>query len=208
MEVGGVKRGRWFLPDAPDVLGDLRRQVGITIEGMDAFAAWAAGDEHAGAVVHAVEHRADVAKRELRGSLRAAFITPMEPEDVFALSRGVDSILNHAKDAIGEAEVMNCRPDAGVARMAALLAQALANIGEAITRLAARRDDAIDAADAAVKAERRLEKEYRAAMAGLMGVGDLGEVTARRELYRRCSQMGETAVDVAERIMYADLKEA
>jgi hypothetical protein len=39
-----VRRGRWFLPDTPDVLGLLRRQVAVTIEGMDAFVAWAGGD--------------------------------------------------------------------------------------------------------------------------------------------------------------------
>ena len=32
------------------------------------------------------------------------------------------------------------------------------------------------------------------------------EVTARRELYRRCSRMGDSAVDVAERIVYAGVK--
>ena len=31
---------------------------------------------------------------------------------------------------------------------------------------------------------------------------------ARRELYRRCSQLGETVVDVAERVVYAVMKES
>lgn len=40
------------------------------------------------------------------------------------------------------------------------------------------------------------------------GLDDLREVTARRELYRRCSRIGETVVDVAERIQYAVVKES
>ena len=39
-----VSRQRWFLPETPDVLGLLRGQLAVTIEGLDAFAAWAGGD--------------------------------------------------------------------------------------------------------------------------------------------------------------------
>ena len=203
-----MKRGRWFLPESPDVFGQLRRQAAITIEGLDAFVAWAAGDGAAAQTVRAAEHRADSAKGELRQTLRSAFVVPLEPEDVFALSRGIDSILNSAKDAIGESEVMACPPDAALARMAALLLEALRHIDEAIARLAARRDSAGEAVDAAVKAERRLEKEYRAAMAALLELEDLREVTARRELYRRCSRIGDAVVEVAERVVYAELKQS
>jgi hypothetical protein len=37
-----VTRKRWFLPETPDVLGMLRRQMAVTIDGVDAFARWAA----------------------------------------------------------------------------------------------------------------------------------------------------------------------
>jgi len=204
-----MSRRHWFLPDTPDILGLLRGQVALTVQGMDAFAAWAAGggDAQAAATVHAIEHEADTAKRELLGSLRAAFVTPLDPEDLFALSRGIDWILNHAKDAIGESEVMACPPDDATAAMAARLAEAVHHIDDAVARIADRSGDASDCAHAAVKAERRLEKTYRAAMGGLVELDDLRAVMGRQELYRRCSRMGETAVDVAERLIYAELKE-
>jgi hypothetical protein len=62
-------------------------------------------------------------------------------------------------------------------------------------------------ADAAIKAERRLERAYRAAMGALLEIDDLREVMARRELYRRCSRIGEGAAEVAERVFYAVVKE-
>jgi uncharacterized protein len=203
-----VRHQRWFLPESPDVLGLLRRQLAVTVEGMDAFAAWAAGDAAAADKVRACEHRADAAKREVREVLRAAFVTPLEPEDVFALSRGVDWMLNHAKDTINESDVMACPPDDALAAMAALLAESLGHIGEAIGRLGSRDADATEPADAAIKAERRLERAYRAAMGALLEIDDLRQVMARRELYRRCSRMGEGAADVAERVVYAVVKEA
>jgi uncharacterized protein Yka (UPF0111/DUF47 family) len=203
-----MKRERWFLPEAPDVLGLLRHQVAVTVEGMDAFAAWAAGDAAAADTVRACEHRADAAKRQVRLALQAAFVTPLEPEDVFVLSRGVDWLLNHAKDTINESDDMACPPDDALAEMAALLTQGLRHIDEAIERLGSKDGDAIEPADAAIKAERRLERAYRAGMAALLESDDLRDVMARRELYRRCSRMGEGAVDVAERVVYAVVKES
>jgi uncharacterized protein Yka (UPF0111/DUF47 family) len=113
-----MRRSHWFLPAEPDVVGLLRDQIAVTVEGIDAFAASASGDPAASDTVHAAEHRADDAKREVLRALREAFVTPLEPEDLFAISRGVDWILNHAKDAIRESEVMACAPDAALAEMA------------------------------------------------------------------------------------------
>jgi uncharacterized protein Yka (UPF0111/DUF47 family) len=160
------------------------------------------------ATVRATEHEADVAERELRSALRNAFVTPLEPEDLFALSRGVDWILNHAKDAIRESEIMACPPDDATATMATLLAEAVRHIDAGVTLLPGKAGDAAEPADAAVKAEGRLEKAYRAAMGALARWSSTSVVMGRQELYRRCSQMGEAAVDVAERLMYAVLKES
>jgi uncharacterized protein Yka (UPF0111/DUF47 family) len=203
-----MRRSRWFLPSEPDVLGLLRAQIAATLEGIDAFVAWAAGDTAASDTVRAAEHRADAAKRDVFSALRDAFVTPIEPEDLFAISRGVDWILNHAKDLIRESEVMACPPDAALAGMACEVAEALQQLAQAVERLGAREDGATVAADAAIKAERRLEKRYRDAMAALLADADVREVTARRELYRRCSRIGESAVDVAERVIYAVVKES
>lgn len=201
-------RRRWFLPETPDVLGLLRRQVAVTIEGMGSFAAWAGGDAAAAHAVRDAEPRGDEAKRELLRALRAAFVTPLEPEDVFALSRGVDWILNYACDLVNESEAMTSPPDNGVAEMAALLAEAVRHIDAAIAEIGSDGDEATQAANAAIKAERRLEHAYYRAMAASLEVGDRSERIARRELYRRCSRIGEMVIDVAERIVYAVVKQS
>ena len=199
---------RWFLPYDPDILGVLIRQLAVTTEGMEAFERWAAGDEDAALVVRDCEHRADVVRRELHAALREAFVTPLEPEDLYALSRGADEVLNQAKDAVRESEVMACQPDAPLAEMAGYLAVAARQLQDAISRLGHESDLASDAANAAIKSDRHVEYVYRVSMAALLEIDDLREVTARRELYRRCSRMGETVVDVAERIQYAVVKES
>jgi hypothetical protein len=45
-------------------------------------------------------------------------------------------------------------------------------------------------------------------MADLLGIDDRNERIARRELYRSCSRLGEIVVDVAERVVYAVMKES
>jgi uncharacterized protein Yka (UPF0111/DUF47 family) len=199
---------RWFLPETPDVLGLLRQQLAVTIEGMDAFAAWAGGDAASQAAVRDCEHRADATKRQLYRALRAAFVTPLEPEDLFALSRGIDRILDQAKDAVRESEVMACPPDAHVAATAALLSEAVRALDEAVMGLAPGAREMTASADVAIKAARQVERIYRAAMAELLGLDDLRVVMARRELYRRGSRIAETVIDVAERVLYATVKEA
>jgi Protein of unknown function DUF47 len=129
----------WFLPNSEDLLGMLQRQLATTIEGMDAFAAWAAGDAVAGDTTRALEHRADALKHELQRALRQAFTTPLEPEDLFALSHGTDRVLNKAKDVVGESEVMACPPEWPVAEMALLLAQAMRSVSEAVSQSCSRR---------------------------------------------------------------------
>jgi uncharacterized protein Yka (UPF0111/DUF47 family) len=203
-----MKRQHWFLPETPDVVGLLRRQLSVTIEGLDAFAAWAAGDAGAVHALREAEPRGDAAKRALLGALREAFVLPLEPEDVFVLSRGIDWILDFAVDLVKESEVMACPPDPGIAEMATLLGEATRHIDTAIGHLASDRDAASEAADAALESERRLESAYYDGMAALLEVEDMRLRIARRELYRRCSRIGETVVDVAERVVYAVVKES
>jgi hypothetical protein len=197
---------KWFLPETPDVLGLLHAQLAVTIEAMDAFGRWADGEATAEQDVRDGEHRADAAKRELYSALRSAFITPLEPEDLFALSRGIDRIINQAKDTVRESDVMACPPDAPLAAMAGLLSEAIRALDVAVDGLGGN-GRTTAGAEAAIKASRRIERVYRSAMADLLTLDDIHEVTARRELYRRGARIADAVVDVAERVLYAVVKE-
>lgn len=203
-----MTRRRWFLPERPDVVGMLHEQAAITVEGLEELVAWAGGDAAASNRLRVCEHRADDHKRELRRALTTAFLTPLEPEDIFELSRGLDEVLNAAKNTVREAEVMGATPDAAMLAMAEQLAQGTRELVVAFADLRPdRAAAATDAADAAVKAQRHLEHIYRAAMSALIEVEDLHVVTARRELYRRLARTGDELVTVAERVWYAVLKQ-
>lgn len=200
---------RWFLPETPDVLGMLRDQTAITIEGMETLVAWASGDTTAIQRLRECEHRADDQKRELREALTVAFMTPLEPEDVFELSRGLDRVLNNAKNAVREAEVMQTAPDPAMAEMAAELTEGTRQLADAFAALGHKRSaDATEAAGRAAKSQSRLEHTYRQAMSALIAVEDLREVAAKRELYRRLARTSDDLREVAERVWYSVLKES
>jgi uncharacterized protein Yka (UPF0111/DUF47 family) len=202
-----VSRSHWFLPETPDVLGQLRREAAAMIEGMNAFASWAGGEAGAAERLREARRTTDVAKRDLLEALSAAFVTPLEPEDAFTLSRGIDRIAGHALDLVGEAEVMKSSPDDGVAQMANALAQAAGHIGDAISKLGSDADAATQAADAALQEERVVAHLYYQGMASLLDLQDMRERISRRELYRQCALIGAAVVDVAERIQYAIVKQ-
>lgn len=205
------KRGRWFLPETPDVIGMLQQQAEVTASGMTAFAAWAAGDESRADEVRAAEHECDDLRHQLVDAVREAFTTPLEPEDLFQLSRDLDKVINGAKDTVRESEAMQFPPDGAAAEMAVLLSEGVGHIRDAFDRLDGRHDRqglATDAADAAVKSQRRLERVYRSAMGELLGVTDIRVVLGSRELYRRLTSMSDDVVSVADRIWYSRVKES
>jgi uncharacterized protein Yka (UPF0111/DUF47 family) len=198
---------RWFLPYTPDVLALLLEQSDVTRDGITAFVSWSRGDLDQNKAVRRYEHDADAARRKLLKELRAAFSTPLDPEDIYELSERLDAVLNGAKNAVRECEVMKVEPDDAMAEMAEHLQTGTRHLHAAFAALKTDPDEATLEADKAIHCERDLEHAYRDAMSALADVDDLRLVTARRELYRRYSRIGESLVQVAHRVWYSVVKE-
>jgi uncharacterized protein Yka (UPF0111/DUF47 family) len=179
---------------------------------MEAFTAWAGGDSARADDVRAAEHDCDNVRRKLVDAVSEAFTTPLQPEDLFQLSRDLDKVINGAKNTVRESEAMAFPPDQATADMAVLLAEGAQHLQTAFTSLDERRSrfapPATEAADAAVKSQRKLERIYRQAARDLLEVTDISVVTARREFYRRISAISDDIVGVADRIWYSQMKES
>lgn len=204
-----MRRGkaRWFLPENGDVLGLLEAQIEVTVRGMDAFALWGAGQMAQSDVVRAAEHEADERKRDLVAAVRESFTTPLDPEDLFELSRGLDEVINGAKNTVREADALSVLPDPVMGEMCAHLAEGVRHLSGAFGALGHRPKVADTEAAAAIKAQRNLERTYRAGMSELIGRDDLREVLGHQELYRRLTRISDAIVLVADRVMYATVKE-
>lgn len=197
----------WFLPATPDVLAVLREQADQTVEGLRAFVSWSSGDLACEEAVRDAEHAADVIRRRLFSQLRAAFTTPMDAEDIYELSERLDTVLNDAKNAVREAELMNLHPNAALAEMAGAVLDGAVHLRDAFSALPDDADTATECADAAIKCDRTLERRYRVAMSELLAEQELRDVVAWREMYRRYARLGDALARVAERVWYATVKE-
>ena len=82
MSFSARKRRRWFLPEAPDVVGMLKAQADITAAGMNAFADWAAGDAGRAEDVRQAEHDCDGVRRQLVVGRRLSVRQPHADETV------------------------------------------------------------------------------------------------------------------------------
>ena len=198
----------WFLPDAPDVLGELEAQGRVTVETIEAFDQWAGGDARAATNLHGLVQRADDARRQVMLSVRQSFMTPVSPEDLFELSEGLDTLARQAKDLVREADVLDMPPDEAMAAMSRDVLRGVREIVAAFPDLARAPDTAIAAADRAIDAHRDIEHVYRTAMSNLLQSADLREIGEKRELYRRYARLGEAIEHAAHRIWYSVVKEA
>jgi uncharacterized protein Yka (UPF0111/DUF47 family) len=200
-----VKR-HWLLPETPDVLGLLVHQGQLTLAGVEALGRWAEGDSSQASLVEVRQVDATEARRAVLMAIRRAFTTALEPEDLFELSERLAAVLTQAKDLVREAEMLAMAPDRAMADIAGLVVAGVRTLVDAMPDLARHPDTAIEAADAAVIQEERIEGVYRKAMSALVAEEDLREVSGRRELYRRSARIGEATMRVAHRYWYAVVK--
>ena len=97
-------------------------QAALTLEGLDALKTFlSTQDPAASALLTTNEKEADEARRILIDELNKTFITPFDREDIFALSRTIDDVLDYAYSTVSEMEVLKVKATPFMQRMAALL---------------------------------------------------------------------------------------
>ena len=206
-----ASRGWWrvLIPATPDVVALLVAQGELTVAGMDAFSQWSRGGGQDMAVaVRSAQHEAYHARRELLAALQAALSTPVDQEDLYALSERVDRILTEARHALREAEVLGRAPDAHTGRMAERLVEGTRALVTGFALLRKDPEEAGRQADAASDAVHHVERDYREAMARLLQDDDLRAVLAGQALYRRYLAVTSAIVAVADKLWFVVLRGA
>jgi uncharacterized protein Yka (UPF0111/DUF47 family) len=206
------KRRRWWrvlLPHPPDVLALLVAQGELTVAGFDAFKAWSrGGGADAAAAVRAAEHDAHHAHRELVAALQAALSTPLDQEDIYVLSERIHRTLTLAKNTLRESEVLGWTPDAHAAHMGERLAAGSGALVTGFGLLRKAPDQAGRQADLASHTVRRVEHDYRTAMAEVITLDDLRAAFAAQDIYRRYLAVAESIIAVADRLWFVVLRGA
>jgi len=180
----------------------IQEQATLTLEGMEALKAYMSGEDPAAASdLVSKEKEADEARRILIDELNKTFITPFDREDIFALSRTIDDVLDYAYSTVSEMEILKVEPTPYMQRMASLLHDAAYELSMAVNRLEEHAGVSNDHAQRAKALENRVEDVYREALADLFsGVEDIKHVVKMlklREVYRHLSNAADRGDEAA-----------
>lgn len=194
---------RDFLKPRQDVFVRLLiEQAEWTDKGLEALVAYMDDGNLASAnEVRRCEKEADEVRRILIDELNRTFVTPMDREDIFALSRAIDDILDYAYSTVDEMSVLHVTPNTYLQRMVSLLRDAAEEVHLAMQRLKDHPDVATDHAQRAKALENRVESVYREAIAALFqGPAEpehIVEMLKLREIYRHLSNAADRGDEAA-----------
>ena len=160
-------------------------------------------DESLAIKLSAQEKEADEVRRILIDELNRTFVTPIDREDIFALSLTVDDVLDYANTTLEELSMFEIESTPYMERMVSLLTDAAHEIHLAVQRLDEHPSVANDHAVRAKALENRVETVYREAIADLfrmpLDVDHIVEMLKLREVYRHLSNAadrGDAAANV------------
>ncbi len=199
----------FFKPRPDKFVQLLIEQAEITLHGMDALESYMKkrSAKHA-ATVRQAEKDADEVRRILIDELNRTFVTPIDREDLFALSRAIDDVMDYADATVEEMEVLDVEPNDYLRRLVSLLQDAAEEIHLAMQRLKNNPGVASEHASRAKALENRVEQVYREAVADLFSgpedIHHVMEMLKLRELYRHlsnCADRGDEAANVIHDIV-------
>lgn len=190
----------------------LIKQSAKTLQGITALESYMKNpDISLAKEVESMEGEADEVRRILIQELNQSFVTPIDREDIFALSRAVDDIIDYGYMTVNEMHTLDIRPNDFLASMVITLREATGEINLATLELKNSPENVLLHASRAKKLENEVELIYHQAICKLFNEArDISEVLyilKLREIYRhlsnaadRVDQAGNCLSDIAVKI--------
>jgi len=180
----------------------IHNQASLTLQGLEALTSYMESRETAAAeLLRTKEKEADEARRILIYQLNKTFITPFDREDIFALSRSIDDVIDYAHTTVDEMELFNVEPTPFMQRIASLLRDATYELLLAVDCLEEHTGVAGEHSQRAKALENRVEKVYREALAELFcdakDIEDVIRMFKTREVYRHLSNAADRGDEAA-----------
>lgn len=151
-----------------------------------------------------IEKDADEVRRILVDELNRTFVTPMDREDIHALSRNLDDVVDYAYSTTEEMEILGIEPNDFLKRMATLLRDAAVELHLGVLRLKDHPGVTNEHAQRAKALENRVERVYREALADLFDqpqdIEHIMEILKLREVYRHLSNAADRGDEAANHL--------
>lgn len=174
----------------------LSRQADKSNEGANALLAYL----HSGTGAEQVkkhEQECDDIRRLLIDELNQTFMTPIDREDIFALSRVIDDIVDYANNTVKEMEIFEVGPNDRLLHMGQILKEGSEYICQAVRHLRKNPQVANEYAIKAKRSENAMNREYLEALNELFNSQDLRLILSLREIYRHLNRSADRVDDAA-----------
>jgi predicted phosphate transport protein (TIGR00153 family) len=187
----------------------LADQASKTLEGIERLEVFVRNQNQENAQrVKEIEREADELRRILVEELHQTFVTPMDREDIFALSRAVDDIVDYANSTVDEMDIYEAASDDYLREMVDILRKAAREINDAVTILETYPNIAMEHAVKAKSYENAMEKAHHSALANLFKKTDTVYMLKMREIYRHLSNAADRSDEAANIICSIVMKAA
>jgi predicted phosphate transport protein (TIGR00153 family) len=176
----------------------LSDQAFKTLEGIEALGLFVENQSQDNAKrVKDIERKADDLRRILVEELNKTFVTPMDREDIYALSRAIDDIVDYANTTVDEMEIYEVASDEHLREMVDILRKAAREISDSVKGLETYPNIAMEHSIKAKSYENAMEKAYHSALADLFKKVDTVYMLKMREIYRHLSNAADRSDEAA-----------
>ncbi len=201
----------WFKSRDQLFLQLLVDQSAKTMEGIEQVQRYVeTGSKDAAARVKQIEKEADELRRIVNAELNRTFITPLDPEDIYSLSRNIDEIVDYADSTVDEMELFGIAGNDYLKQMVALVLEGAQEIHLAMMRLKDHPQVAGEHASRARSLENRVERVYRRAVADIFAdatkLDKVVEGLKYREVYRHLSNAADRYAEAADVVNHIVVK--
>jgi len=187
-----------LFPKKRDFLQMLAQQAAKTEQGMAALKDFIEQvTEEKGDRVKEIEKEADEARRILVEELTKSFVTPIDREDIFALSRAIDDMVDYAKSTVNEMVLFKVETNEHLKKMAQALCESAQHLSLAVKELKGKQKSCLQHLVRAKKVENYVEHLYHEALAKLFESKDFIYILKLREIYRHLSNAADRADEAA-----------
>jgi uncharacterized protein len=151
-----------------------------------------------------VEKKADDVRRRLVKELNNTFITPLDREDIHALSRNLDDVVDYAYTTTEELELFEIKTTDSLRELATMVHEGAVELREGVYHLPTDLATADRYAQRAKKVETHVEQVYRKALADLFVAPDdmdgMVHILKLREVYRHLSNAADRVDEAASHL--------
>lgn len=170
------------IPDFFQMLTEQNIKVALTVELLVEYMEH--GDPSVAEQLKQNVHEADLIKVRNLHELNDAFSTPIDREDIYRAIMALDDIVMYCKTTVHEMDVLAVKPDDFMRDISHCIKEGVEALANGFAKLGTTPATAAIDADAARKAERHAEKQYRIALSTLFEGNDYVSMFKRREIYR------------------------